>query len=219
MFALQLRTRRSRSLSPVRSPRHVAPRRSQSLGRKPVPIGTKRTFGDAFFDDDDDWIFHPALDPYMEMSKSSSTLAASAGPSSPPGGLMVGGTIARTPLVEFRLRPVGARRNWRNVLHKQRYQATLEQLREATSGDDTGRELTEALRRTIQQQITEDSTLTPHSTLHFSMQSDAFSHAFQSSTFTVSEFENGSERLDTDLQALATKLNSNQAFEPDDSSR
>ena len=51
------------------------------------------------------------------------------------------------------------------------------------------------------------------------MQSDAFSHAFQSSTFTVSEFENGSERLDTYLQALATKLNSNQAFEPDDSSR
>ena len=49
------------------------------------------------------------------------------------------------------------------------------------------------------------------------MQSDAFRHAFQSSTFTVSEFENGSERLDTYLQTLATKLNSNEAFEPDGS--
>jgi len=33
----------------------------------------------------------------------------------------------------------------------------------------------------------------------------------------VSEFEEGSERLDTYLQALANKLNSNQAFEADDS--
>ena len=49
------------------------------------------------------------------------------------------------------------------------------------------------------------------------MQSDAFTHAFQSTTFTVSEFEEGLERLDTYLQALANKLNSNQAFEADDS--
>ena len=48
------------------------------------------------------------------------------------------------------------------------------------------------------------------------MQSDAFSHAFQSTTFTVSEFKEGSDRLDTYLQALASRLNSNQAFEADD---
>ena len=49
------------------------------------------------------------------------------------------------------------------------------------------------------------------------MQSDGFNYAFQSTTFTVREFEEGSERLDTYLQALAQKLNSNQDFSPDDS--
>ena len=49
------------------------------------------------------------------------------------------------------------------------------------------------------------------------MQSDAFTHAFQSMTFTMSEFEEGSDRLDTYLQALSSRLNSNQAFEADDS--
>lgn len=53
--------------------------------------------------------------------------------------------------------------------------------------------------------------------LHFTTQSDAYTHPFQSNTFTVSEFEDGSEWLDAYLQSLANKLNSNQAFQPDDS--
>ena len=48
------------------------------------------------------------------------------------------------------------------------------------------------------------------------MQSSTFTHAFQSTTFTVLKFEEGSERLDTYLQALAAKLNSNKDFAPDD---
>jgi len=48
------------------------------------------------------------------------------------------------------------------------------------------------------------------------MQSSAFTHAFQSTTFTVHEFKEGSERLDTYLQSLAAKLNSNEEFTPDD---
>ena len=127
---------------------------------------------------------------------------------------MVGGA---PPLLDFEMRPVGPRRNWRDVLHKQRYQARMQQHREANPTDDLGREVTEALRRTIHRQIKADSSLKPHHTLHFTMQSDAFTHAFQSTTFTVSEFEEGSDRLDTYLQALASRLNSNQAFEADDS--
>jgi len=76
--------------------------------------------------------------------------------------------------------------------------------------------LTHALQRSIEQQIAQDPTLTPHSTVHFTMQSSAFTHAFQSTTFTVREFEEGSERLDTYLQFLAAKLNSNKEFTPDD---
>ena len=204
------------TLSPGRSfPLVIAPRRSHSLGRKPVPVGTKRTFEEAFLDDDDDdWIFHPALDPYMEMSKSSLTGASSDGPSSPSEGVMVGGA---PPLLDFEMHPVGSGRKWRDVMHKQRYQTRLQQHREANPADDLGREVTKALRRTILRQIKADSSLKPHHTLHHTMQSDAFNHAFQSTTFTVAEFEEGSERLDTYLQALANKLNSNQAFEADDS--
>lgn len=48
-------------------------------------------------------------------------------------------------------------------------------------------------------------------------QSNAFKHAFHSTTFSVAEFKEGSERLDTYLQYLAQKLNSNQEFSTDDS--
>ena len=97
---------RSRSLSPVRSPRHVVPRRNRSLERKPVPVGAKRSYDEAFFDDDDDdWIFHPALDPYMETSPS--TGASSDRPSSPPGGVMAGGAPPPPPqpLLDFEMHP------------------------------------------------------------------------------------------------------------------
>ena len=127
--------------SAIVSPGHRT-RGSRSLGRKLVPVGTKRTFHEAFLDDDDDdLIFHPALDPYMEMPKSPSTGASSDGPSSPPGGVMVGGTSL---LLDFEMRPVEPRCNWRDVLQKQRYQARIQQLREANPSDDLGREVTEA---------------------------------------------------------------------------
>ena len=108
MFTSQLQTRRSRSLSPVRSPRHVVPRRNRSLGRKPVPVGAKRSYDEAFFDDDDDddWIFHPALDPYRETFPS--TGSSLDGPPSPPGGVMVGGAPPE-PLLDFEMHPVGPR--------------------------------------------------------------------------------------------------------------
>ena len=154
----------------------------------------RRAYDDAFPDDDDDeWVFDPALD-----------------------HVMVGGGRVATPLLEFDLQPVGARRNWRNVLNRQRFEATLRLRRDIAPTDNLGQELTHALQRSIEQQIAADRTLTPHSTVHFTMQSDAFTHAFQSTTFTVREFEEGSERMDTYLQALASRLNSNEEFTPDD---
>ena len=155
----------------------------------------RRTYNEAFPDDDDDdeWVFDPALD-----------------------HVMVGGGAATTLLLEFDLQPVGAWRNWRNVLNRQRFEATLRLRRDIAPTDNLGQELTHALQRSIEQQIAADRTLTPHSTVHFTMQSNAFTHAYQSTTFTVREFEEGSERLDTYLQALASKLNSNEEFTPDD---
>ena len=105
-----------------------------------------------------------------------------------------GGAATATPLLEFDLTPIGGRRNWRNVLNRQRFEATLRQRRDITSTDNLGQELTHALQRSIERQIAADTTLTPHSSVHFTMQSSAFSHAFQSTTFTVRKFEEGSER-------------------------
>ena len=92
-------------------------------------------------------------------------------------------------LLEFTLAPMGPRRRWQNVLQKQRYQARLQQSRDATPRDDLGREVTQALRRALLRQIDADPTLTPHSTLHFTMQSGTLDHAFQSATFRVREVQ------------------------------
>ena len=138
----------------------------------------RRTYEDAFRDNDndDEWVFDPALD-----------------------RVMVGGGVAANPLLEFELQPVGVRRNWKNVLNRQRFEATLRQRRDIAPTDNLGQELTRALERSIEQQIAADNTLTPHSTVHFNMQSSAFTHAFQSTAFTVREFEEGSGRLETSL--------------------
>lgn len=71
--------------------------------------------------------------------------------------------------------------------------------------------------RAMQTRMDALPNLQPHHTVHFTMQSDHFSHAFQSTTFTVDEFRRDSARLRTYLQSLADKLNSNEEFEVDDS--
>ena len=171
MFTSQPQQRvshQSRSLSPVCLPRYVVPRPNRSLRCKPVPVGSKRSYDEAFFDDDDDddWMFHPALEPYMVMSPLTS--ASSDGPSLPLGGLMVGGAPPE-PLLDFEMHSMGPRRNWRDVLHKQRYQARIQQHRKANPTDDLGREVTEALRRTIHRQIKADSSLKSHIAFHYAI--------------------------------------------------
>ena len=80
---------------------------------------------------------------------------------------------AASPLLEFDLQPIGARREWRNVAHRQRYEGTLRQHRDATRTNNLGEEVTQTLERSIQRQIAADRTLTLHSTVHFTMQSRA----------------------------------------------
>ena len=102
-------------------------------------------------------------------------------------------------LLNFEMSPVGPRRNERDVLYKQRYQAHIQQHHYANPIDDLGRDVKEPLRRTIRRQIKADSSVTARSTVHFTMQSHSFIYVFQSTTFTVGEFEETSERLDTYL--------------------
>ena len=79
---------------------------------------------------------------------------------------MTGGGASADPLLDFQLRPLDARRTWKNVVNKQRFKAILQKHRNSTDQDDLGHEVTQALRRTIDRQIANDTTLTPHSTLH-----------------------------------------------------
>ena len=61
-------------------------------------------------------------------------------------------------------------------------------------------------------QIQNQPDIQPHHTLHFNMQAKIFTHAFQSTKFSVIEFKQGSERMKTYSQSLANKLNSGEKF-------
>ena len=120
-------------------------------------------------------------------------------------------------LFEFNLSPTGLPRTWRNVLQRDRFRATLTQNREPRAREDLGAELVTALREAIEERIRATPNIAPHHTFHFTMQSDHFDHAFQSTTFTIREFQEDSDRLNTYFQSLAEKLNSNEDFEADGS--
>ena len=107
-------------------------------------------------------------------------------------------------------------RTWRNVANRDRFTATLQQQRAPEEGDDIGYEIMQSLRNAIGNEVDTATNLRPHHLFHFNMQSDQFTHAFQSTTFTVQEFREGSDRLDTYLQSLGDKLNSNQDLDADD---
>ena len=123
---------------------------------------------------------------------------------------------AASPLFNLNLRRSEPPRRWRNVVQRDRYSATLDQSRDTEESDDLGVELMGALRAAIEEQVQSIPNIQPHHMVHFTMQSDHFSHAFQSTTFTVEEFRENSNRLQAYMQSLAEKLNSNEEFEADD---
>ena len=54
--------------------------------------------------------------------------------------------------------------------------------------------------------------LAPLHTPHFNMQAEGYTHAFQSTSFTVEEFRKGSQRMRSYKQTLAERLNSGERF-------
>ena len=140
--------RRSRSLSPLCVRASVPRARSWSPPRS-IPVQAlarsfrndrKRRFSTAFFDswendptliellnqyendlmgsDDDDWEQDSALSTMLD-------------------GEQHGGG-ASTPLYDFTIQSLQARRNWKNVLHRQRFEVRLRQHRDPTPRDDLG---------------------------------------------------------------------------------
>ena len=54
---------------------------------------------------------------------------------------MTGGGAVSNPVLDFQLQPTGARRNWRNVLNRQQFEAILQQHRDTAENDDLGLEV------------------------------------------------------------------------------
>ena len=119
-----------------------------------------------------------------------------------------------SPLFAFTFSRVGQRRRWRNTVRGMTYNATLEQLRDANADDNVGEALTEALCIAIERKLREEN-VRPHDRVNFSITAHGFEHAFQSINFQVREFLQRTLRIDTLLQSLAEKLNSNESIEPD----
>ena len=152
-------------------------------------------------DDDDDWGF-------TSDEEADQLLANAVDEAEQQGGALLGG-----PLFRFEFTPIGQRRRWRNVVRGQSFNATLHQLRDARPTDNVGEALTEALRVAIQREL-HTLQARPHDRVNFSMTAHGFTQAFQSVNFEVREFLERSLRLDTLLQSLADKLNSNEEFNP-----
>ena len=128
-------------------------------------------------------------------------------------GQIGGGAANNDPLFKFKMLPIGKRRQWRNVVQRQNFNAELIQLRDARPSDNIGNELTEALYRSIENELIRQNR-PAHHFINFAITANAFAHAYQSANFTVGEFFNRTARLDEMLSKLSGKLNSNQSFNP-----
>ena len=125
-------------------------------------------------------------------------------------------------LFSFDIREGAMPQRWRNVVHKTRHTARLQQTREATRGDMLGEELAVAVRNALVSVIELHPALGDGDRVHFNLQSTAFAsgtnHCFQSAQFRVSEIVDAeeTERFSSYMTQLARQLNSSQSFTPGD---
>lgn len=99
-----------------------------------------------------------------------------------------------SPLFEFEFQTAGPRKRCKkNVVAKQRFTARWKELRQPSKDYNVGIEITHSLEHAIAQQIQNQPDIRPHHTPHFNMQAEGYIHTFQSTTFSVKEFQYGSE--------------------------
>ena len=123
------------------------------------------------------------------------------------------GGSASGPLFKFQLKQIGKQRRWRDVVRRDQYHAELRQLRDAKESDNIGVALTQAMYNAIANELQRQKR-SNHHWVNLAITANNFHHAYQTINFTVGEFLNKSTRLDEMLQKLAGKLNSNEAFDP-----
>ena len=124
-------------------------------------------------DDDDEWIWDITLAEDSGNAKRSHDDMNDGGEeeeeNSPTHDDMVGGG-----LFSFDIREGRMPQRWRNVVHKTRHSARLQQTRELRGGDSLGEELAQAVRRALVTVLDLHPTLRDSDRIHFTMQSTAF---------------------------------------------
>ena len=121
---------------------------------------------------------------------------------------------ALEPLFRFQLERIGQRQRWRQIVDRMQFHATLHQLRSTGPRDNIGLCLMEALHEAIRTQIATLDNVTDHDRLHFAIQAYEFVHTFCSVDLEVGEFLHHSAYLNDLLKTLASKLESNEQFDP-----
>jgi len=117
------------------------------------------------------------------------------------------------PLFEFEVTPV-TDRQWLTTASKTVYHTNLRQRRQPEDTDDIGVAIVNAMEATVRQHLKRINAQA-QDRVFLAMTAHEFEHAYQSIAFPVHEFLEGSLRLDNLMQKLAGKLNSNEAFSPD----
>ena len=100
------------------------------------------------------------------------------------------------------------------MVERAQFNAQLRQLRDPVAGDNIEMALTEALHHAIETELDREQR-PAHHFVNFAITANGFTHAYQTANFTVGEFLQRTARLDEMLATLASKLNSNEAFNPD----
>ena len=199
--------------------RHVAryckqrPTTTHAISVQQVEPGTKRA-AEHTFDPSEDAKLHEIPKRRLVDYESSSdeeevdrALAGSLGRMEQLGG-------ALEPLFRFQLERIGQRRRCREIVDRMQFHATLHQLRPSGPRDNIGLSLMEAIHEAIRTQITTLDNVTDHDRLHFAIQAHEFVHAFCSVDLEVGEFLHRSAYLNDLLETLASKLKSNEHFDP-----
>ena len=117
------------------------------------------------------------------------------------------------PLFEFQFLPV-SRNHWMKRVQKTIYNTKFRQRRDPEDTDDIGVAIVTALEEATRQHL-ERIGAQDEDRVFLAMTPQGFEHTYQTVTFTVQEFREGSTRLEELLRKLAGKLNSNQSFHPD----
>ena len=124
-----------------------------------------------------------------------------------------GGGATSGPLFKFQLKAIAKQRKWRDVVRRDTFDAQLMQMRQPLPTDNIGVAITEALHEAIERELQRQNRQN-RDWINFSITANGFQHAYQTINFTVEEFLNRTARIDELLHRLASKLNSNESFNP-----